>query len=119
VEQRAKRADHERERLVDRRVAHVAVTQIELDARQLGPLARHVQHPGREVDPDDADAGRGDRHRDPARADSELEHRPAGADCLVHVERHVLDDAPRPRVVEPRDLVVRAHAAILHHRCPR
>jgi hypothetical protein len=44
---------------------------------------------------------------------AELEHRPARADRLVDVERHVLDHAPRPRVVEPRDLVVRAHAAIL------
>ena len=108
VEQRAERADDERERLVDRRVAHVAVAQVELDARQRGALARHLEHPGRQVDADDADARRGDRHRDPARADAELEHRPARAHRLVDVERHVLDDAPRPRVVDPGDLVVRA-----------
>ena len=32
--------DHERERALDRRVAQVAEAQVELDARELGPLAR-------------------------------------------------------------------------------
>ena len=41
------------------------------------------------------------------------EDRPAAPHRLVDVERHVLDHAPRPRVVQPGDLVVRAHAAIL------
>ena len=77
VEQRAEGADHERERLVDRRVAHVAVTQVDLDPRECRALARHLEHPGRQVDADHADPGSGDRHRDPARSDAELQHRAA------------------------------------------
>ena len=89
------------------------LAQVELDTRQLGALARDLEHPGRQVDADDADARRGDRHRDPPGADAELEHRPAGANRLLDVERHVLDHAPRPRVVDAGDLVVGGHAAIL------
>ena len=72
-----------------------------------------VEHPLREVDADHVDPRGGDRHRDPARPDAELEHRAARTHRLVDVERHVLDDAARPRVVEARDLVVHRHVAKL------
>ena len=52
--------------------------------------------------------GRGDRYGDAARADAELDDGPRRrARGLLDVERHVLDDAAAPRVVEPRDGVVR------------
>ena len=57
--------------------------------------------------------------RDAAGADAELEHRPARAHRFGDVERHVLDDAPRPRVVEAGDLVVGRHLGIALQRCRR
>ena len=83
-----------------------------LDAGELGALTRDLEHPRREVDADHRDAGRRDRDRDPPGADAELEDRPAGAHRLLDVERDVLDDGPRPRVVEAGDLVVGGHVAI-------
>ena len=71
--------EHERERALDRRVAHVAVAQVDLDAGELGALARDLEHPRREVDADHRDPRRGDRDRDPPGADAELEHRPAAS----------------------------------------
>ena len=40
--------------------------------------------------------------------DSELDHRPPGSPCFLQVERHVLDDAGAPGVVELRYRVVTA-----------
>ena len=113
VQHRPERDEHERERALDRRVAHVAVAQVELGADLLRALARDLQHPLREVDADDRDPARGDRDGDPPGADGELEHRPAAAARLVEIEGHVLDDAARPRVVEAGDLVVGGHGAML------
>ena len=73
----------------------------------LGLLAADREHRLARVDADDRDARRGDRNRDAAGADAELDDRPApGRTCLLDVEGHVLDDAPAPRVVEARDRVV-------------
>ena len=94
-------------------IAHVAVAQVELDPRQLGGLARDLEHPGREVDPDHPDPGGGDRHCDPPGADAELEHGPAEALRHLEVERHVLDDGHGPRVVDAGDLVVGGHLGML------
>src|SRR5204862_302097 len=49
VEQRAERADDEREPTVDRRVAHVARTQVDGYTGELGALSRHVAPPRRAV----------------------------------------------------------------------
>ena len=113
VQQRTERCEHERELALDRRVAHVAVTQVELDTGERGGLACDLEHPGREVDADHLDPGGRDRHGDPAGADAELEHRPAEALRLREVEGHVLDDGHRPGVVDARDLVVGGHLAML------
>ena len=113
VEERAERDRHEREPALDRRVADVAVAQVERDPGELGLFARHLEHAGRQVDADHVDPVRRDRHGDAAGADAELEHRPAGGERLLEIELHVLDDAPHPRVVEPGDRVVAGHAAIL------
>ena len=98
---------------VDGRVAHVAVAQVELDARELRALARDLEHPGRQVDADDADpaAAIGTAIRPVPTPSSSTG--PPRAHGFLDVERHVLDHAPRPRVVDPGDLVVRGHAAIL------
>ena len=106
-------ADHERELALDRRVAHVAVAQVELDARERRGLARDLEHSGRQVDADDLEARGGDRHCDPSGADAELEHRPAEALRLRDVERDVLDDGHRPGVVDAGDLVVGGHVGML------
>jgi hypothetical protein len=78
------------------------------DARELGLLPADVEHAGRRVDPDDVDAGGGYRDRDAARADPELHDGPRCARGFFDVEGNVLDDAPAPRVVQPRDRVVGA-----------
>ena len=98
---------------VDRRLAHVALPQVDARPRP-APLARgHLEHPGREIDADDLDPGGGDRHRDPAVPTPSSSTGPPERTRLVDVERDVLDDAPRPRVVEARDLVVGRHLAKL------
>ena len=54
VEERAERADHELDALIDRWLAHVADPQIDelADTVLLGELPRHREHPLREVDAD-------------------------------------------------------------------
>ena len=101
---RAGRARH-------RRLAQVAVPQVE----QLGdPLLGRVAAARPRACPADASTpmtrtpGLGDRHGDPAGAARELHHRPAGRRRLLDVELDVLDDARRPRVVDPGDRVIRA-----------
>ena len=54
MQQRAERDRDERELALDRRVAHVALAEVDLDARELGALARDLEHPGGGVDADDA-----------------------------------------------------------------
>jgi len=78
---------------------------VELDARKGGVLTRDGQHPGGGVDADDRGAACRRRDGDPTRPDAELEHA-AGTPPEIDVERDVLRDARRPRVVEARDLVV-------------
>ena len=109
VQQRAERRGHEREHAVDRRIAHVAVAQVDVHARELCALARDLEHPRGEVDADDVDPGGRDRHGDAAGADTELEHRPAEPPCLLDVEGDVLDHRHGPGVVEAGDLVVGGH----------
>ena len=96
---------------LDRRVAHVAEAEIDerSDPGELGLLGSDVEHPLRGVDADHRHARRCDRDRDPARADTELDDRPARCQRLLHVEADVLDHAPRPRVVEAGDGVVYGH----------
>ena len=94
VQQRAKRDQDERKLALDRRSAHVAVAQVELDTGEHCTIACDLEHPGREVDSDHLDSGRGDRYRNSPGADAELEHRPARTHGLLDVERDVLDDAP-------------------------
>ena len=113
VQQRTEGCEHEWKLAVDRRVAHVAVTQVELDTGERSGLACDVEHPGREVDADHIDPRGRDRHGDPSGADAELEHRPAEALRLLEVERHVFDDGHRPGVVDAGDLVVGGHVAML------
>ena len=81
VEERAERADHELHALVDRRLAHVADPEVDevADAVLLGERARHREHPLREVDADHGSPACGDRNRDPARSDRELDDRPLAA----------------------------------------
>ena len=109
VQQRAERDDHERHRPLDRRVAEVAVAQIDRDAGESGPLAGDLEHPLGEIDADHLDPLGRDRDGDPARADAELDHRAARFPRALQVERDVLDDAHRPGVVEPGDAVVGGH----------
>ena len=101
VQQRAEGCEDERHRALDRRLAEVAVPEVQLDARELGPLARDLEHPLRGVDPDHGDSVGRERDRDPAGADAELDHRAARAAPPARGRTHVLDDARRPRVVEP------------------
>ena len=113
VQQRAERDHDQRKRPLDRRVAHVSLPQVDAHPGQRRALARDLEHPLRQVDADDLNARRSHRDGDPRRADAELQHRPARANGLVDVKRDVLDDAARPGVVEPRDVVVDGHAGML------
>src|SRR5512132_773730 len=117
VQVRAKRADHEGHGFVERRVPEIAEPQIEQlgDAGLLGTSAARGEHLARRVDPDHALPRLGDRNRNPASADPELEHGPARLPRRRDVETDVLDDAPAPRIVELGDRVVRArlHAGFL------
>jgi phenylalanyl-tRNA synthetase alpha chain len=113
VQQRAERDRHERKELVDRWLSQVAEAKVELDARSRRRLARYLEHPFRGVDADHTQPRERGWHRDPPRPDPELEHRPARAHRLGDIEVHVFDDAHRPGVVEPRDLVVDRHAGML------
>ena len=98
----------------DGRVAHVAVAQVELARRR----ARRARARPRASPP----RGRRRRRAMPARRSARRSgpcRRRARAPArrertrLLDVERHVLDDAARPRVVEARDLVVGGHGAML------
>ena len=111
MEVRAKRAGDERHALLDRRAAEVPEPQVEplRHSGQASLLSADLEHAGRGVDADDVHAGAGGRNRDAAGAHSELDHRSTGRERLVDIEGDVLDDAGAPRVVEPRDRVVRAH----------
>ena len=80
--------------------------------------SRDLEHRGRGVDADHLDAGLRDRE-DPPGAAGELDHRPAGRTRLLDVEADVLRDARAPRVVEPRDRVVRARAGATASGQPR
>ena len=109
VQQRAERDDHERHRPLDRRVAEVAVAEIDRDAGESGPLAGDLEHPLREIDADHLDPLGRDRDGDPPRPDAELDHRAAPFPRPFQVKRDVLDDADRPGVVEAGDAVVSGH----------
>src|SRR5205823_2945193 len=78
VEERAERAGDELDALGDGRIAQVAEPEVQLrrDAGEVGALAADLEHPGRRVDADHADAVGGDRDRDPAGADAKLHDRP-------------------------------------------
>ena len=111
MEQGAEGADDERHALVDRWFAQVADAEVDecADAVLLGQGARDREHPLRQVDADHGAARLGDRHRDPARADGELDDGPVAAERLFDVEGDVLDDRGAPRVVDPGDRVVEGH----------
>ena len=106
--QRAERTDHERDSLRDRWLAKVAHAQVDRDAGERGAPCADIEHPARRVHTDDADPVGGDRHRDATGSHSELDHRPPGSPCFLQVERHVLDDAGAPGVVELRYRVITA-----------
>src|SRR6185437_59606 len=120
VQVRAEGAHDQRDALGDGRATEVSRAQVDPvgDAGRLGPAAADVEHAFRAVDADHGDAGGGDGHRDPSRADAELDHGclrgDTGAACglarFLHVEGDVFDDAPAPRVVQRRDPVVLAGA---------
>ena len=109
VQQRAERDQDERDALVDRRLAQVAEAEVDELGDAVAPRRApgDLEHRGRAVDADDADAGLRDRDGDPAGAARELDDGAAGGDRLLDVELDVLGDARAPRVVEPRDRVVR------------
>src|SRR5215213_4401158 len=111
MEERTERARHERYALGDRRIAEVADAEVEerCDAGLRGGLRADLEHPARRVHPDHADACCRGGHRDAPGPDPELDHGPSGLARQVDVELDVLDDADRPRVVQARDRVVRAH----------
>ena len=123
VQQRPKRADHERYPLGDRRFAQVADAQVEVDAGEGRTPGAHLQHRARRVDPDHADSVGRDRHGDAAGADAELHDRPSGAARLLEVEPDILDHARAPRVVQLGNRVVwtghpryRSSMAVTHAR---
>ena len=111
VQQRPERDQHQWERALDGRLAQISEPQVDeaRHAAELELLLCDGKHPGRRVDADHPDARGGGRHRDPSRADAKLDDRPARAHRLLDVERDVLDDRARPRVVKARDCVVRGH----------
>src|SRR5439155_5105199 len=73
VQQRAKRADHERDAFRHRRLTQVTDAQVELDSGQRGPAGADVEHSARGVHSDDTDSVGGDRYGDPSRAHAELD----------------------------------------------
>src|SRR5262245_40978826 len=76
MEERPERAVDELDGLVELEVAHVAETQVELDARLRGVRTCLLEHRRRGVDPDDGPTRRpGDRDRHPPVPDRELHER--------------------------------------------
>src|SRR4029453_2871632 len=100
---RAEGTDHERYALGHRRFAEVADPQIDVDSGQRRAPCTDLEHPPGRVDADDANAVRGDRHGDPARPDSELDDRAAGAAGLPRGEGDALHPPPTPRGGEVRN----------------
>jgi hypothetical protein len=117
VQQAAERAVDERRGLVELQVAHVALAELELDAGRLGPFAGLLEHRRRRVDPDHGAAGRlGNRDRDAAAPDRQLDDRAVCRLRQLDVERHVLGHRRRPLVVALGEALVPAHAPMLRRR---
>ena len=107
MEERAEGAVDQRRRLVQLELAHVAVPQLELDARGVGARSGLGEHRLREVDADDSAAGglrRG--NRDPSGPDGELDDRAVGLADELRVPGDVLGHVGRPAVVDRREDVV-------------
>ena len=111
VQERAKRADDERDALGHRWLSQVAQAKVDevRDACVFGRRACDREHAGRRVDADHVDSRLGDRDGDASGSDCELDHRASGCECLVDVETDVLGDRATPGVVERGDLVVETH----------
>src|SRR3954464_3960736 len=73
---------------------------------RLGAAPGELEHGARCVDADDGDAGERGRHRNPARADSQLEHGAVALHREVDVERDVLEHRPAPGAVRRPEPVV-------------
>src|SRR5204862_5968814 len=108
-------ADDELDALGNRRREQISEPKVDeiRDARHLRPFPADLEHAGRRVDADHADALGGDRHRNSTGADTQLDDRRRHAARLGDVEADVLGDAYAPGVVKARDRVVRVHAVML------
>jgi hypothetical protein len=94
--------------------AHVALSEVEVDAGFQGPGVRLLEHRGRRVDSDHRSAGRlGERNRDPAVPDGKLDERPVGLARKLGIERDVLRHLHRPVVVTSSEGFVPAHRPML------
>jgi hypothetical protein len=101
VQERAKRAVHQRRRLLEREVAHVALAQVEVDARLLRRRARLLEHRRRAVGADHPLPDRPrDRNCDPTAAHGQLDHGAVRLPGELDVERDVLGHVLRPLVVD-------------------
>ena len=119
VQERAERAVDERGRLVEREVAHVALAQVELDARLGRAGAGLLEHRRRGVDPDDLPAGRlRDRNGDAAVPDGELDERAVGLTGKLDVEGDVGRHVGRPLVVAVGERLVPARWCSTHGALP-
>jgi hypothetical protein len=106
VEQSAERAVHERGRLSELEVAHVALAQIRLHTRARRVHARLLEHRARDVDAHQrATRRQRDRNGDAAVADSQLDNRAVGGAGESGIERHILPHMRRPLLVPVCELV--------------
>src|SRR5688572_5885971 len=112
VEQRAERRIDQSGRRLQLEVAHVALTELQLDACRCRALARLFEHGGGDVDPEHGPPGlAGDRNRHATVADRELDERTFGLARELDVEGNVLRHVRGPIVIPSREGVVDAHEA--------
>jgi ubiquinone/menaquinone biosynthesis C-methylase UbiE len=112
MEESSERAIDQRRGLVEGKVTHIALMQVELDASLGRAHTGLLEHRRRRVDADHRSAGRlRDRDRDPPISDRKLDERPVRLACELDIEGDVPRHVSRPFLVAARERLVPTHRA--------
>src|SRR5262249_61064456 len=104
VQQRPEWTIDQRGRLIDRKVAHVPLAQLEFDTALGCADAGLLKHGGRAIDADDWPADRsGDRNSHAAISYRELYHGPVGVASELDIETDIGGHVRRPFLVPRRE----------------